>query len=70
MDIEKLMKPEQTIKDMLKYIGQKGNESLAGQLRTNLSYMLFRFNQTDRDEVYSSELDSIVIYQSQIELFI
>ena len=55
-DVEKTMKPEATIKDIIKFFNFK-KQATDSEMKNTLSFMLFQHSQTDFNEVYSSRFD-------------
>lgn len=54
IDIEKYLKPESTIKDLLKFLKQKSD--VLSDFKPNLGFMINKFEQTKYAEIYSSFL--------------
>ncbi|CAF0998112.1 unnamed protein product [Brachionus calyciflorus] len=52
IDLEKQLKPESTIKDLIKFF--KNNKDLFNNLHDDLAYMLDRFDRSKFDEIYST----------------
>lgn len=53
IDLEKFLKPEPTIKDLMKFLKQK--KQILLDFRPNLGFMINKFEQAKYAEIYSSK---------------